>query len=66
MDAASISTASSASSMEQGQTAIAGKMLKMNADAAQSVAQMLESARQSVARVSNLPAGVGGILDVHV
>jgi hypothetical protein len=60
MDVATLSVAQVTSSMEQAQLAMAAQRLRMNANAA------LEAAQQSMARIANLAAGVGGHLDVSV
>jgi len=50
----------------QLQTAIAGKMMKMNADAAKSVVQMLEAGNANLQKLTNVASGVGGNLDISV
>ena len=52
--------------MAQTQTAIAAKMLKMNAQAGQAVAQLLDAAQQSANSLANVASGIGGNLDISV
>jgi hypothetical protein len=46
------------------QLALAARMLKMNADSAQSVAQLIDSASQNFDRLANVAQGIGANLDV--
>jgi hypothetical protein len=64
MDAASIATAFIAAQAGQVQTAVAAKILRMNADSAANVVKLLESAQQNFNSLANVAAGVGGNLDV--
>jgi hypothetical protein len=64
MDAASLASAFVAANAGQAQVAVAAKMLRMDADSAQAVVKMLDVAQQSVDRLANVAAGVGGNLDV--
>jgi hypothetical protein len=50
----------------QLQMAVAAKMLKMNADAAQSAAQIIDAAQQNVDRLATVAAGVGQNVDISV
>jgi hypothetical protein len=50
----------------QLQMAVAAKMLKMNADAAQSEAQVIDAAQQNVDRLATVAAGVGQNVDISV
>jgi len=50
----------------QVQIAIAAKMLKMNAEAAQSVVQLLDAAQDNMARLTQAATGLGGNLDISV
>jgi len=50
----------------QVQLAIAAKMLKMNAEAAQSVVQLLDAAQDNMARLTQAATGLGGNLDISV
>ena len=49
MDPASLAAAMVAAQMSQTQMAVAAKMLRMNADQAASVVQLLDSAQKNVA-----------------
>ena len=64
MDTSSIAAAFVAAQTSQLQTAIAAKMLKMNADMASSAAQLLAAASQNLDRLANVAAGIGGNLDI--
>ena len=64
MNVASIAAAFIASQAGQVQTAVAAKMLKMNADASAGVAQLLDAASQNFNRLANVANGVGGNLDI--
>jgi hypothetical protein len=64
MEPSSIAAAFVASQTSQLQTAVAAKMLKMNADMASSAAQLLDAASQNLDRLANVAAGVGGNLDI--
>jgi hypothetical protein len=66
MDVAAIASALIASRTAQAQIAVAGKMLRMNAQSAQSVAQLLDAAAQNGARAAAAMSGVGGVLDIMV
>jgi hypothetical protein len=66
MNPASIAAAFIAAQAGQVQTAVAAKMLKMNADAASNVAQLLDAAQQNMNRLANVAAGIGGNLDITV
>jgi hypothetical protein len=50
----------------QVQLAVAAKMLKMDADAAQSVVKMVDAAQQNIDRLANVAAGIGGNVDISV
>ena len=50
----------------QVQIAIAAKMLKMNAEAAQSVVQLLDAAQDNMARLTQAATGLGANLDISV
>ena len=44
--------------------AVAARMLRMNADAEASVVEVIDAAQQSMDRLANVAAGIGGNLDV--
>jgi hypothetical protein len=48
----------------QVQMAVAARMLKMDADAAQSVGQLVDAAQQNIDRLANVAAGIGANLDI--
>ena len=50
----------------QFQLAVAAKMLKMNAEAAQSVVQLLDAAQDNMARLTQAATGLGANLDISV
>ena len=64
MDPASIASAFVAAQAGQLQTAMAAKMLKMNADASANAAKLLEAAQQNFNQLANVASGIGGNLDV--
>jgi hypothetical protein len=66
MDVASIAGAFIAAQASQMQTAMAAKMLKMNADQAGNAAKLLDAAQQNMKQMTNLAGGVGGNLDITV
>jgi hypothetical protein len=66
MDAADLAAAFVAARAGQAQLAVAAKMLRMNADNAQSVVQLLEAGQANIDRLANVAAGIGGNLDVSV
>jgi hypothetical protein len=64
MDVASITAAFVAAQASQLQTAVAAKLLKMDANASADVAKLLDAAQQNFSRLANVAAGVGGNLDI--
>ena len=64
MDIASIAAAFVAAQSGQLQTAVAAKMLRMNAGASAEAAKLLEAAQQNFSRFANLTGGIGGNLDI--
>lgn len=65
MDVAALATALIASRTAEAQIAVAGKMLRMNAQAAQSAAQLLDAAAQNGAQLAAaVTNGAGGVLDI--
>ena len=64
MDIASIAAAFVAAQAGQLQTAVAAKMLRMNADASANAARLLEAAQQNFNRLANVTGGIGGNLDI--
>ena len=66
MDSADLASAFVAAQAGQTQLAVAAKMLRMNADAAQSVVKLLEAGQANIDKLANVAAGVGSNLDVSV
>jgi len=66
MDVASIAAAFVATQASQVQTAVAAKMLKMNADSAANVVKLLDAAQQNLSSLANVASGLGGNLDITV
>ncbi len=64
MDVASIAAAFIAAQTSQAQTAMAAKMLKMNADQGANAAKLLEAAAQNMKSLANVGSGVGGNLNI--
>jgi hypothetical protein len=64
MDAASLASAIMAARTSQIQMAVAAKMMKMNADAAKSVADLIDAASQNMNRLANVAASIGQNLDI--
>jgi len=63
MDVASIAAALVAAQAAQVQTAVAAKMLRMNADASADTAKLLQAAQQNFSRLANVASGIGGTID---
>jgi len=66
VDTASIAAGLVAARMGQVQLAIAGKILKMNADQAHSVVKLLDAAQANMDRLVNMAAGIGTKVDMSV
>ena len=64
MDPAALATALVGAQTGQIQSAVAAKMLKMNADQAASIAQLLEAATQNANSLANVASGVGQNLNI--
>jgi hypothetical protein len=64
MDVAALASSLTAASMGQTQLALAMKMVKMNAEQAASVVQLLETAQDNMDRVLAAAPGLGANLDV--
>jgi hypothetical protein len=64
MDTASIAAAFVAAQASQLQTAVAAKMLKMNAGVSADTVKLLDTAQQNFNRLANLASGIGGNLDI--
>ena len=66
MDTASLAAAFIAAQAGQVQTAVAAKMLKMNAESASSVVKLLDAAQQNFTSLANVTSGIGRNLDITV
>ena len=66
MDIASIAATFVAAQAAQLQTAVAAKMLKMNASASADTARLLEAAQENMNNLANVAAGLGGNVDISV
>lgn len=66
MEPMSLVSAMSGAQMGRVQMILAAKMLKMNADAAGSIAQLLDAAQQNMQSLANAAEGVGQNLDISV
>ena len=64
MDPTSIAAAMAGAQMSSVQMAIAAKMLRMNADAAAGIVQVLDAAQKNLASLANVAAGVGQNLNI--
>jgi hypothetical protein len=64
MDIASIAAAFVAAQAGQLQTAMAAKILRMNAQASADTAKLLEAAQQNFNQLANVANGIGGNLDI--
>jgi hypothetical protein len=56
----------SGAQMSAVQMAIAAKMLRMNADSAASVVQIIDAAQQNMQSLANVAAGVGQNVNISV
>jgi len=66
MDPVSIATALVGAQMSGAQMAIAARMLRMNADNAASIVQVLNAAQQNIASLANVASGIGQSLNISV
>jgi hypothetical protein len=64
MDTAAIASAFVGAKAAEVQMAFAAKMLKMNADAAKSIVQVIEAAQENLNRLANVASGIGGNVDI--
>jgi hypothetical protein len=65
MNDVALASAFIAARMGKVQLAVAAKILRMNADAAQSVATLIDGVQQNMDRLANVAAGVGTNVDVR-
>ncbi|MGA7531152.1 MAG: hypothetical protein WBW27_04570 [Pseudolabrys sp.] len=66
MDPVSIATAMVGAQMSDAQMAVAARMLRMNADNAASIVQVLNAAQQNMASLANVASGIGQNLNISV
>jgi len=66
MNPTSLAAAMSGAQIASTQMALAAKMVRMNADAAASVAKLIDSAQQNMQQLANATAGVGQNVDRSV
>jgi hypothetical protein len=66
MDPVSLATALVGAQKSDAQMAIAAKMLRMNADNAASIVQVLDAAQKNMANLANVASGVGQNLNISV
>ena len=66
MDVGALAAALIGAKTGQIQLAVAAKMLRMNAESAQSAVKLIEAAQQNFDRLANVAAGIGGNLDMSV
>jgi len=64
MDPASIAAAMVASQMGNVQMAVAAKMLRMNADNASALVQVLDAAQKNLQSLANVAEGIGHNLNI--
>jgi hypothetical protein len=66
MDVSSLAAAMVGAQVGRTQAAMAAKMMKMNADNAASIIQVIEAAQQNLDKLANAAAGLGQNLDISV
>jgi hypothetical protein len=66
MDPTSLATAMVGAQMSQVQMAVAAEMLRMNAQNAGSIVQVLDAAQQNLNNLANVAAGVGQNVNISV
>jgi len=66
MDPVSLATTLAGAQMSNVQMAIAAKMLRMNADNAASIVQVLDTAQRNIASFANVASGIGQKLNISV
>ena len=66
MDVGALASALIDARVGQLQLALAAKMLRGDADAADSLAKLIDAAQQNFDRLANVAAGIGQNLDVSV
>jgi hypothetical protein len=66
MDVSSLAAAFVGATTAKVQMAAAASIMKMNANAERSVAQLIDAAQKNLNNLANVAAGVGGNLDISV
>ena len=66
MDVSSLAAAMVGAQVGRTQMAMAAKMMKMNADSAASIIQVIEAAQQNLDKLADAAAGLGQNLDISV
>jgi hypothetical protein len=66
MDPASVAAALAGAQMSQVQMAVAAKMIRMQADNAASILQVIDAAQQNMQSLANVAAGVGQTVNISV
>jgi hypothetical protein len=66
MDTGSLAAAVVGAQLNSAQMALAAKMLRMKADAAAAIVQVLDAAQQNLASLANVAASVGQNLNIRV
>jgi hypothetical protein len=64
MDPVSLASAFVGAQMSRAQMAVAAEMLRMNADNAASIVEVLDAAQRNIASLANVAAGVGQNLNI--
>ena len=66
MDPASLAAALAGAQISQVQMAVAAKMIRMQADNAASILQVIDAAQQNMQSLANVASGVGQTVNVSV
>jgi hypothetical protein len=66
MDVGALTTALVGARVGQVQMAVAARMLRMNAENAAAIVEVIEAAQQNMAQLANVADGIGANLDVSV
>lgn len=64
MDPISLASAFAGAQMSRAQMAVAAEMLRMDADNAASIVEVLDAAQRNIASLANVAAGVGQNLNI--
>lgn len=66
MDSASLASAFIGAQMSQVQMAMAADMMRMNADSAKSVVQLIDAAQKNMQSLANVATGVGQNVNISI